>query len=515
MSFLPWKFSRIPPQTVPSAYVAPTGGGTTAPAGATSSTPSTSGAATNTSRATALISQLSDLAGMAQYLQSVILSLTTGLGVTVNTNTNPDLAQALSSIYGSVPAAVSIQMYSSLLDVEFGAQQVLLATGLDASIQPNPFQQQAVITINKAVESALSSDGSFSAQAPLMLRNLKTQTAVYAQWQSSLAQYPASTGITGSTSANVIQASSVDVGDDVNQALSDHITAMTSTYASAFTLMAGTSSVSQDIVSIVATFATLSVVELAQIKSLFTLVQSTSASESLQDTSNGITSFVFVQMLSSAASMVFSLDRVNQMAIVPLSSMSNPLGSGLSSAQGQATSPMSGVVRTIVQTARVSSGVLSGMLASNSSTGGSPPSGLTAGMNDLNTLLDWSLQQASGKNTTTLLSFTKLMGRTQNDTSSQVQLLSVINNLGTLASLAGSFLTQNGTGAAAATPVTQLATVGAILAATNTGNGTTYTIQNGAVTVNPPAVPTPTPAASVVLANAGVSTQLAGLSQSL
>ena len=513
MSFLPWKFSRTPPQTVPSAYVGSAGGGTTVPAGNVA--PTTTGAATNTSRAAALISQLSDLVGMSQYLQSVILSLTKGLGVTVNTDTNPDLGQALSSIYGSVPAAVSIPMYSSLLDVEFGAQQVLLATGLDASVQPNPFQQQAVITINKAVESALSSDGSYAAQTPLMLRNLKTQAAAYTQWQASLAKYPAATGAVGSTAADVIQASTVDVGDDVNQALTDHIDAMTSTYADTFTLMAGTSSISQDIVSIVTTFAELSVVELAQIKSLFNLAKSTSASEGLQDTSNGLTSFVFVQMLSSAASMVFSLDRVTQMAITPLGSMSNSLGSGLSAARGQATSPMSGVIRQVVQGARVASGVLAGMLSSNSSTGGSAPSGLTAGMNDLNTLLDWSLQQTSSKNSTTLLSFTKLMGRTQNDTNSQVQLLSVVNNLGTLASLADSFLTQRGTGAAAAAPVTQLATVGAILATTNTGNGTTYTVQNGAVTVNPPAVPTPTPAASVVLANAGVSTQLAGLSQSL
>jgi hypothetical protein len=129
--------------------------------------------------------------------------------------------------------------------------------------------------------------------------------------------------------------------------------------------------------------------------------------------------------------------------------------------------------------------------------------------------MDWSLQQSSAKSSSTLLSFKKLMGRTRADTKSQVQVLSVVNNLGTLSSLADSFLTQRGTGAAAATSATQLATVGAILAATKSTNGTTYTVQNGAVTVNPPAVPTPTPAASVVLANAGVATQLAGLSQSL
>jgi len=133
---------------------------------------------------------------------------------------------------------------------------------------------------------------------------------------------------------------------------------MTSTYAATFTLMAGTSSISQDIVSIVTTFAELSVVELAQIKSLFNLAKSTSASEGLQDTSNGLTSFVFVQMLSSAASMVFSLDRVNQMAITPLGSMSNSLGSGLSAARGQATSPTSGVIRQVVQGARVMSSIV-------------------------------------------------------------------------------------------------------------------------------------------------------------
>src|ERR1039458_301186 len=106
MSFLPWKFSRTPPQTVPSAYVGSAGGGTTVHAGNVA--PTTTGAAMNTSRAAALTSQLSDLVGMSQYLQSVILSLTKGLGVTVNTETNPERGQALSSIYGSVPAAVSI-----------------------------------------------------------------------------------------------------------------------------------------------------------------------------------------------------------------------------------------------------------------------------------------------------------------------------------------------------------------------------------------------------------------------
>jgi hypothetical protein len=510
MRFLPWQFARTPPQTVPSpAPVVPLAEA----APATSST----GSSTNTSRATCLISQFGDLAGTAQYLQSIILSLTKGLGVTVNTSSNPDLGRALSSIYGSVPPAVSIQMYSALLDVEFGAQQVLHAAGPDSSLQPNPFQQQAVVTVNKAVESALAAAGDFNTQAPLMLRNLKTQAAVYTQWQNQLASYPAAGNPSTALAANVIQASTVDVGDDLNAVLSDHVAAMTSTYAAAFTMLAGIPPVSQDIVGMVATFAELSTAELAQIQSLFNLTKNTSCAESIQDSSTGLTSCVFVQMLSDAAAMVFSLDRITQMALEPLGSMTNSLGNGMTSVQSQAGPSLVGVIRQVSSTARLASGPLAGMLTSNSAAGStSGPSGMTQGMQDLSTLLDWSLQQANGKTSSSLNSFTKLMRRTQSDTSSQVQMLSTINSLGTLASLAGAFLTQQqSSGAAASTSVTQLATVGAILAATVTGNGTTYTVQSGVVTVNPPYIPPPTLAAAAVLSNAGVQTSLAGLSQPL
>jgi hypothetical protein len=282
-------------------------------------------------------------------------------------------------------------------------------------------------------------------------------------------------------------------------------------------MLAGIPPVSQDIVGMVATFAELSTAELAQIQSLFNLTKNTSCAESMQDSSTGLTSCVFVQMLSDAAAMVFSLDRISQMALEPLGSMTNSLGNGMTSVQSQAGPSLVGVIRQVSSTARLASGPLAGMLTSNSAAGStSGPSGMTQGMQDLSTLLDWSLQQANGKTSSSLNSFTKLMRRTQSDTSSQVQMLSTINSLGTLASLAGAFLTQQqSSGAAASTSVTQLATVGAILAATVTGNGTTYTVQSGVVTVNPPYIPPPTLAAAAVLSNAGVQTSLAGLSQPL
>jgi hypothetical protein len=525
MTFSPFKFFRNPPPTVPAPSVIPSN----------VSSASAAGSSTNTSRATALISDLGNLAGTASYLQSVILSLTQGLGVTVNANTNPGLAQALSSIYSDLPPAISVAMYSNLLDVEFGAQQVLLAAGTNSTVQPNPFQNQAVITVNKAVEAALSDDASFKSQTALLLRSLKTQSAVYTQWQAQLANYPAAGTPSNSTAPDQIQASTIDVGNATNDALTGHVNQMVGTYASVFNMLASVSSVSQDIVCMVNSFATLGKVELAQIKSLFNLVKSTDVKEGVQDVANSLTSFVFVQMMSEASAMVFQLDRIAQMAIHPLASMTNPVGSGVSAVQSQAAAKLIGVIRATTQEARLSTGPLAGLIATNTaatacgtsanpavSVGPSPgctaPSGagLSVGMNDLSTLLDWGLMKANKKVDSSLASFSKLMSRMQSDTCGQVKLLTVVNNLETLASLSDAFLTQQQNNAAAVNGVAPLlSTVGTILASTSTGNGATYTVQNGTVTVTPPSIPAPTAPATAILSRAGVQTSLAGISQSL
>lgn len=526
MSFQPWKFFRNPPPTVPAPSAVPLG----SVASGSSSNP-----IPNESRASSLITAFSELAGTAIYLQDVILSLTKGLDVTVDQRTNPDLGRALSAVYGEVPPAISTTMYSYTLDVEYGAQQVLLAAGKDSSIQPNPFQNQAVLTINKAVESALSEQGDFSSQIALMLRALKTQSIVYTQWQTQLADYPATGAGASSPVSDAIQASTIDVGDDVHASLTSHVDQMSGTYASVFNLLASASSISQDIACMVNTFSTLTRVQLAQIKSLFTLVKNTDVKEGLQDITNGLTSFVFVQMMSQASRMVFQLDRVGQMMIGSLGTMDNPLGLGMSSVRSQSDLQLTGVIRNTAQTARVATGALAGLLVSNTAANtcgaggpqlpvfsGEPSpscytvgSNISVGMSDLSSLLDWSLMKANLKINSSLLSFQKLMTRMQSDTCNQVKLLTLVNNLGTLSSLAEAFLSlQQSAGASSAVSAqTQLATVGAILSATVTGNGTTYTVQDGVISVVPPSIPTPSLSATSILTKAGVQTSLTGISQ--
>jgi hypothetical protein len=490
---------------------------------------------------------------MAQYLQSVILSLTKGLGVTVNANADPDLARALSTVYGSLPPAISIQMYSNSLDVEFGAQQVTSTAGPGSTIQPNPFQNQAIVTINKAVESALSDQGDFQSQSALMLRSLKTQAAVYTQWQTQLQAYPAATSQAATTaSGDVIQASQVDMGDGVYNAVVYHAEQMANTYASVFNMMATASVVSADIAEVAQNFMPMAKADLARLKSLFSFTQMTSIKESLEDVSNGLTSFVFASMMVEASAMVFSLDRIAQMAISPIKAMTNGLATNVTAVQGATATTLSGVLRSPVSGARVQAGPLAGLISTNSaasacgskssssSSSGSPnavskaaaavsqklqkgtdllatgATKMSQGMNELSTLIDYGTSKANDKIQRSLISFRKLMSRSQTDLCSQVQLLTMVNNLSTLSSLADAVLKQQQNGSSATqTSTTLLATLGSILAATTSGNGATYTVQNGNVTVNPPSIPAPTAAAAAVLTKAGVQTTLAGISQAL
>ena len=525
-------FTRTPPPTVasPSPVLAT--------AAVSTANSSVSSSAATTSVAGTLSSQLNSLAGTSEYLQSVILSLVKGLGVTVNVASNPDLGRALSAIYGEIPPAISAQMYAYTVAGEIGASQVNLAIKPDSTVQANPFQQQALITINKAVESSLADNGSFLSLAALSLRALQTQQAVYTNWQSLLAVYPAASGATGNLQVDVIPASTVDVGPEVEQAIQAHINDMSTTYGSLFTALTNVSSVSADIVCMVNSLSALSKTELAQMKGLFDLTSSMSVKESFVDISNGLTSFVFMQMKTEAAGILMQLDRVAQMALTPLRTLGGQLGSSVASAQQMRVNNLKGVIRTVTNDALLADGPLAGLAVSNTAASacgakslppnppktpipacamsGSSGSLVSTGANDLSTLVDWALGKANQKFDTHLNALQKMMARTQKDTCNQVKLLTMVNNLTTLSSLTNSILLQQQKGSAVAgVTTTALSALGSILANTSSGNKVTYTVQNGSVMITPPAVPAPTPAAATIFANAGIQTSLAGITQSV
>lgn len=536
MAFEPFTFKRTIPPTVPASSPASSSGSTTTSSSQTSSSSSSSstGTATNTSVAASLATQLGALIDTAVYLQSVIQSLNPGLGISVDATTDPDLAMALSLIYnGQTPPAMSLTMYSYQLDAELGCAQVNLAAGTGSSVQANPFQSQALTTANKAFESQMASSGNFSAQSALLMRRLKGDVVSHSNMQQQLLNYPAASNSTSSTSApstNVIQASTIDVSDDVASLVQNHITETGQIYSSMFQVLAQPDPIASDVANVVSALTTAAVPDLIRMSGLLQMTQQGDLSQAAQDLSVGLSAFVFPQMLTQSSGMLFQLDQIVQMAVSPASTMSNSVGSAMNSLNGAMTGVGSlvGVVRSMKQAPSVqTSGPLAGMPLNNGSQSGlamspSMPAslsdlGFSSGINEITSLLTFSINSGQAASSLHQDSFARLTARVRGDSSGLTQVLAASSSMTSLSSLVSAFINeqQNGAAVSSQSGSSQLATVGSILASSQTGNGTSYTVQGGVVTITPPTVPAPTAGAQTVFAQSGIQTTLTGLTQTL
>lgn len=514
MSFEAFKFAWSPPPTVPLAPISVS----------TSISRKTSGLSTNSSRATSLIAQFANLQDTANYLKTVILSLTQGIVITVDPNTDPSLSNALSVLYqGQVPPAISIPMYAYNLAAEVGGAQLNLALGLDSTVEANPFQQQALTTINKAVESQLVASGSFLNQAALLLRGLTGDATVYAQQQAILSQYPAANPVISPSNPSGIPAATIDVGDDVHAAFNTQISIATDNYGVMYSTLVQPNTSVADAASSIAMYAQLSANILLQIGALFDFASSVVVKHQIADLQNGVATNVYPQMLTQATGQLCMLDQLQQMMTDPIGRMNSPLSSTLSAVQ-QSMSVISGVIRNVAEIHRQTSGPLAGMPLTNSSqtlypSSYEPPTilgDIAAGLLEMVTLIDWSLQQANASMAVNLDAFQRLVARSQGDTSTQLQLMTVSGNMQSQSSMAKAVASQpSSSSIATVSSQTQIQTVGAILDSSDTGNGSTYTVQNGTVSVTPPAVPPPTAGAAAILGNAGVNTQLSGITETV
>ena len=484
----------------------------------------------NTSAAAALTAQLGDLIDTANYLQTLLLQLNPGLGISVDANSDPDLAAALASIYnGKTPPAISLQMYSYQLDAELGCAQVNLAAAPDSPIQASPFQIQALMTANKAFESQVAGSGVFSAQSSLLLRRLKSDVLSSTQIQSHLLAYPAasSTG-TSTPSVAVIPAASIDVSPAVAAIVQDHVDQTGQIYSSMYQVLAQPDPVASDVANVVAALATVSVPDLIRMSGLLQMSQAGGLANSTKDLSVGISAFTLPQMLGQSAGMVFQLDQVMQMAGSAAGKMSNSVGKAISAVSGAAPGALVGVVRSMKQASTSqTTGPLKGMPLNNGALSGlamstpMPPSlsnlSLSSGMHEISSLLSFSINGASEQSALHQDSFQRLSARVRGDTGGLTQVLAVASSMASLSSLVTAFIKeqQGGSAIAGQSASSQLSTVSRILASSQTGNGTSYTVQSGVVSLTPPAVPVPTPGAAAVFAKSGIQTSLKGLSQSL
>ena len=523
MSFESFSFGRTIPPTVQSQSPASSADVARAARAATEG---------SNSVAAALAAQISNLIDTAIYLQSVILSLNTNLGVSVDPSTDPNLASALSLIYnGQVPPAISLSMYSYTLDAELGCSQVNLAAGTNSPVQANPFQYQALLTVNKAVESSLATSGNFGAQSALLLRRLKSDVVSNTSVQSNLLQYPAATPTAATQpNPNVITASTVDVSPAVAAIVQSNITQTGQVYSSMNQVLTQPDPIAADVGSVVNALTSVAIPDLIRMNSLLNLTQAGSLTQALTGLSTGLSAFVYSQMLSQSSGMLCQLDKIMQMAVTPAAQMSNAVGSamGALSKASSSVGSLVGVVRSMKKaSATQTTGPLAGMPLNNSAISGLPMSsalpasmsnlGLSSGISELSSLMQFSISSTQSANSLHQDSFQRLSSRVNGDSGSLTQVLAASSSITSLTSLTSAFINEQQNGSAISTQdsATQLATVSRILASSQTGNGTTYTVQNGTISLTPPSVPAPTPGASAVFAQSGIQTSLAGLTSSL
>jgi hypothetical protein len=215
-----------------------------------------------------------------------------------------------------------------------------------------------------------------------------------------------------------------------------------------------------------------------------------------------------------------------QMAVGPASQMNNSIGTamGMQLQALKSIGSLVGVIRSMSQEPTVqSTGPLAGMPLNNYATSGLPISsavptqlsglGFSPGINEISSLMQFAIHNITKESALHSDSFQRLTARRLSDTSTLTKILAVSSSIYSLVSITNAFIKaqQGSTMIASLNPTTQLAMVSNILANSTTGNGASYIVQNGSVSLVSPSIPPVTTGASELFSKSGVSTSLSGL----
>jgi len=528
MAFESIQFKYTPPRTV-SAVIPATSAAPPVSLATGNSQTNSGNAAASASAAGKLIARLADLLDTNQYLQQMILALSTGLGIEFDPLVDPETARALQTIYTNlpVPTSLTISMYNRLLDAKMTALQLESGLGNGTPYETNPFQASAVSQINQAIESGLVNSGQVQYQAALLLGPLKGDAVLFNNMTAQLSQYPviASPGTPSITTNNPNQISIL--GQDVSPALAStmnsSLDSFQSSYASVYQLNASVGVVGQDVNNVLNQFFLEPPTNLVRMIPMMRALQGFIQGPRLDSIVNGLTGTSFVQLIAEAAGMVMMADRFMQTAVQPLKGSTSNIGQMVS--QIQAAAAMSSVVvngakQSFVNTTGGLKGCSmaynSGLPTAPNSTSALVPSStfqvpgvgtMTPGLMTLATHLDWANTTASAKVMVLLESFQKLMNRRTGDMNAQMDIIASTQALNTLIQLATAVMTYNSSQPAvgAANSVAQTAAVSQILSGMQSTTGTSFVVTNGQMQAVPPTVPAPPSNVQTVLTNGGVN----------
>lgn len=467
---------------------------------------------------------LDDLTTMSQYLQDAIIGLVGSKAVEIDSSVDPDTARALISIYGgdTPPNLVAVAMYDQILDASLGALQLEMAVGIGSPIQANPAQVASLMTVTKAIDSALIQTPSYTNWLPLQLASLKADSVVFQSWKQSLQSYPAYYTSPASTPTSfvpgLIQASTVDVSDDINTYSQDALTRFGNAYAQAYQAMAVPSPVESDANNIASSLISQPVPNILMMIGLMTSLIGLAHKSSMEGLQGDANNYSFVRLTADTTGMQSGLDQLTQIATVPLSG-----------ALGSLSGVISGVQRQVSSAGRISTGVLAGLSAGSDCATSNPSipaaqtsvatsgitvpgvGSLTAGLKALGETLDWASYSSNNSRAIITLSVQQLVERrikSQNDRNS---VMCSIRTLGTLINLAQAIASgiQSGSVTANASPQQQQEQANSILNSLQTGSGTTFSVSSGnQIIVSPPTLPSITAPVQRILTASKISVPL-------
>lgn len=479
----------------------------------------TSGAGSNAGK---LISKLNDLVAMSAYLQQAILNQTGNTGVEIDFAVDPNMGRALSGIFGTdtPPNIVTISTFNNLLDAHLGVLQLDMATGLNSPIQPNPVQAADLMTAVNTITGHLVNDASYNSWLPLQLSSLKGDSIFFQSWAASLGTYPATFAdpslAVSNFSPNLIQATGLDVGNDLYVYENEALDRFGQSYSRVYTAMATLNDVERDANAILNEYFVQPLQNIVRIISLFNALKGFAHKTSMSNLMGDLLSYAFVRMASDVSGMLHTCDQLVAMAVSPLQGGLGTLSRIIAGVQQQAA-----IVGTLAH------GGLAGLSQANACATNNPANtsertasskiltipglgNISAGLRTLAEKLSWAQNESSRGLAMVDKSFRQLLERRighHDDTQSVMCSIRALDGLiGLAQGAAGEF--KKGTISQTSTQQQQQAAASRILTSLQTGSNTTFVSQDGAIIVNPPSMPPVTAPVQRVLSNSKIRTTL-------
>lgn len=508
MSFKKIIFNYTPPPTLSTPV------GTVIPPTPNVAAETLLGEAYQTSNAGQLVQTMQNLKATAGYLSSAISSLSSGIGVTVDTAVDTDLTIALSRLYNSSSAipAISLTMYQNLLQAEQDITRTDLYLDSDSPLQISPIQRADIMLATTSFEQALAAGGSYATSLPLLLNQMAGDSLIFDNITAQLQSYP--------VLANN-DPSGIDVSDTVTSLLNDIATRQTTTYATTYSMIATPDPVSMTLPAVVTTLTQHPLNQLGQILTMLTSLMAIFHKPQQVNSAVGLNITVLPRLISDLTSHLFIVDKLLQMTI-NLPTSSNPsavgacwMGTGIGSVQSIIPQPYGSFLSAGLTPILMSSELASQQAQLNqqirSKTAPTTPANVNAlpsGLLTMGATLNFSMEQNQLHATAIQTNTSKALDRRLNENGDNIEVMSSMKAMATMIGTVQGLVSAVGSGAQVATPSSapsNLQVVGQVVGNLQNTTGTSYSVQGNNVVLTSPTLPAPSAQVSSVLQSGGAT----------